>query len=218
MSYILDALKRAEAERLGSTVAHPALPSAFAVPPPRRTLPRALLFAAPLAAGAILGAVLVGGLRTGAEPVAPTPPAAAVNAGTDAVLAEAQAAPVQASILPPPADPTPVVGAAVPAPPPVKPAVKSKPATPPAEKSAAPEPAPAELGTLRDLPDHIQREIPPLVIGGYLYSSVAADRTVLIDKRLRREGDEVAPGLRIESLQPNGMVLNYRGHRYRSTY
>lgn len=209
MSYILDALKRAEAERLGSTAAHPALPTAFAAPAPRRTLPRALLFAAPLAAGAILGAVLVGGLRTGTEPAVSTPPAAVADTRTDAV---AEPAPAQASILPPPADPIPVVTA------PAPPVVKSKPATPPAEKAAEPGPAHAELGTLRDLPDHIQREIPPLVVGGYLYSSIPADRTVLIDKRLRREGDEVAPGLRIESLQPNGMVLNYRGHRYRSTY
>jgi general secretion pathway protein B len=48
-----------------------------------------------------------------------------------------------------------------------------------------------------------------------MYSPNPADRLVLIDKALRREGEEVAPGLVLEKLLPRAAVLNYRGYRYR---
>ncbi len=86
----------------------------------------------------------------------------------------------------------------------------------PPQASATPSDPP--VATLRELPDQIQREIPPLAIGGYLYSGNRADRTVLINKRLLHEGDEVVPGLTLEKLMPNGMVLSYKGYRYRTSY
>lgn len=51
-----------------------------------------------------------------------------------------------------------------------------------------------------------------------MYSKNPADRLVLIDKALRREGDEVAPGLILERLQPKGAVFTFRGYRYRVPY
>lgn len=48
-----------------------------------------------------------------------------------------------------------------------------------------------------------------------MYSENAADRLVLVDKTLRHEGEEIAPGLTLERLLPKGAVLNYRGTRYR---
>jgi general secretion pathway protein B len=35
---------------------------------------------------------------------------------------------------------------------------------------------------------------------------------------LRHEGEEVAPGLVLEKLQPKGAVMNYKGYRYRVAY
>ena len=81
-----------------------------------------------------------------------------------------------------------------------------------------PPPAAAEeekLQTLRQLPEPIQRAVPPLVFGGYMYSTNPADRLLLIDKTLRHEGEEVAPGLVLEKLLPKAAVMNYRGYRYR---
>lgn len=72
--------------------------------------------------------------------------------------------------------------------------------------------------TLQDLPDNVRGQIPAYTVGGYLYSGTAADRSVLINNRLMREGGEIAPGLRIERMMPNGMVLNYKGYRYRTSY
>lgn len=100
-------------------------------------------------------------------------------------------------------------------------AAAPKPAAPKVEPTpvAAPAPAPEEhLQTLRELPEAIQREVPNVAIGGYIYSRNPADRLLLIDKILRKEGEEVAPGLVLEKLMPKAAVMNYRGTRYRVPY
>jgi general secretion pathway protein B len=51
-----------------------------------------------------------------------------------------------------------------------------------------------------------------------MYSANAADRMLIVDKALRREGEEVAPGLVLEKLLPKTAVMNFRGIRYRVAY
>lgn len=84
--------------------------------------------------------------------------------------------------------------------------------------AAAPEPQDEFIPAARDLPEPIQRILPTVAMSGYMYSKNPADRLVLIDKALRREGDEVAPGLVLERLQPKGAVFTFRGYRYRVPY
>jgi general secretion pathway protein B len=60
--------------------------------------------------------------------------------------------------------------------------------------------------------------LPKVSLGGYIYSPNPADRLVLVDKMLRHEGEEVAPGLVLEKLLPNAAVMNYKGFRYRVAY
>jgi general secretion pathway protein B len=80
-------------------------------------------------------------------------------------------------------------------------------------------PAPEDsLPYLHQLPDAIQREVPRVSFGGYMYSANPADRLLLVDKALRHEGEEVAPGLLLEKLLPKAAVMNYRGVRYRVAY
>jgi general secretion pathway protein B len=74
------------------------------------------------------------------------------------------------------------------------------------------------LPGFRDLPENIQREIPALTVGGYIYSSVAAERSILINNRLLREGSEIGHGLVLEKMLPKEAVLNYKGYRYRVPY
>ncbi|WP_371866447.1 general secretion pathway protein GspB [Pseudoduganella dura] len=89
----------------------------------------------------------------------------------------------------------------------------------PAAVAKADEPAREEpVQALRDLPEPIRRAIPPVAMSGYMYSPNPADRLILIDKVLRREGDEVAPGLVLERLEPKGAVFAFRGYRYRMPY
>ncbi|KAB8058006.1 general secretion pathway protein GspB, partial [Janthinobacterium violaceinigrum] len=86
---------------------------------------------------------------------------------------------------------------------------------------AVPAPAPGaedNVPGMRDLPEPIQRQIPPVAIGGYIYSKNPADRLLLIDKVLRHEGEELAPGLVLEKLQPKAAIFSFKGYRYRVPY
>lgn len=234
MSYILDALKKAEAER--NAGAAPAATPPFHADQPaivpsmddesserRKAWIR---FALSAVAAVLLAFAWFKPWRAAPPTVAP-PPMAAASAPEPQVPPVAQAeppAPAHPASTPPSVD-----DAAAPveaAPKPVKP--KPRPAAKKPAKAAAPaESKPAEAGTaaseervmaLRELPPHIQSEIPALTISGYIYSENKSDRTVLINKRLLREGDQVAPDLILEKLMPTGMVLNYKGYRYRSSY
>ena len=85
--------------------------------------------------------------------------------------------------------------------------------------SPTPAPAPEEnLPYMRDLPESQRSSVPQVSFGGYMYSKNPSDRLLLIDKVLRHEGEEVAPGLVLEKLLPRAAVMNYRGTRYRVAY
>jgi general secretion pathway protein B len=106
--------------------------------------------------------------------------------------------------------------------PPVPKPAAVRPPPPAPVKASAPAPAPVpeeeKLPSLRELPEAIQRAVPPVTFGGYMYSKNPADRLLLIDKTLRHEGEEVAPGLVLEKLLPKAAVMNYKGNRYRVPY
>jgi general secretion pathway protein B len=74
--------------------------------------------------------------------------------------------------------------------------------------------AAGRLLTLATLPANLQRELPVLNIGGSMYSDVPAERMLLIDKRLLKEGEEVSPGLVLDSILPKGAILRYKGVRF----
>ena len=227
MSYILEALKKAQAER-----ARGAVPGVDAQPlptiAPRAPAAQWLWITGALAAVA-LGAVLLWPAaqtsRQTGTPAGPTPP---VAMRTEESAPRAAAPAAQTPTPAPTPAPAPAARSAPTAPvpasaaPAVSPAPPAKPArrmgeTAPAATPAA-TPAPERIALLQELPAQIQREIPPIAINGYLYASNPADRSVLINNRLRREGDQLADGLTLEKLLPSEMVLNYRGYRYRVSY
>ena len=212
MSYILEALKKAQAEReLGSA---PTIHAATIHAAPVRSAASRKPLLIGLGAGALVaGVAAFAMLRQSAPPAQPV-----------VVAVAAAPAPQQPPAVPvaPPAPP-PVIEAPKPVvKPPVVVAKAPEPAPKPerAEPVAAPEPAPVEdtAPPLSQLPEAIQREVPRIAVGGYIYSANPADRLLLIDKVLRREGEEVAPGLVLERLLPKAAVLNYRGYRYRHPY
>jgi general secretion pathway protein B len=224
MSYILEALKKAQAERqLGNapTLHAPTLQGNASASATARFSKPMLLSVVAMAAA--IGVLLVLVWRTPeptSVPVAATPaqPVASPLAATAPTTVAPAAAPTP---LPAPtADLPPSVAhmarAATPAPA-AQPALAAAPAAAlaPAKPSAAPE---EPVVNLRDLPEPIQRSIPPVTVGGYIYSKNAADRLLLVDKILRHEGEEVAPGLLLEKLQPKEAVFNFKGYRYRVPY
>lgn len=97
--------------------------------------------------------------------------------------------------------------------------VKSSPASmDPGEPSKkAPRVAPAErrLPNLHELPLSLQRELPKMSFSMLIYSSKPADRMISINGRMMHEGQEIASGLKLEEITPEGAILNFRGHRFR---
>jgi general secretion pathway protein B len=278
MSYILEALKKSQAERqLGAlpTIHAPSLHGEVAAAPGaawKKPLPLAVM-----AMAAVIVALLALVWRQPATTAAPVgaassaTPAAAGAVG--APVATAATAAATASIAPAVAEhaglaapatagaPNPGLAASAPAvavpsaaaqpvamPPPAiealetrkplktaaapasteRPESARKPAPPAAAADGAhPQPsppvavaaAPDDVATsVRELPEPIQRAIPPIAVGGYIYSKNPADRLLLIDKVLRHEGEEVAAGLVLEKLLPKAAVFNYKGYRYRVPY
>ena len=212
MSYILEALKKAQAEReLGSAPTIHAAPVHAA--PVRSAAGRK-----PLLIGLGTGA-LVAGVAAFAMLRQSTPPPVVV-AAAPAPQPRVIAAP---PLVEAPPAPKPTVAVVTPKPKP-KPKPRPERVPPPARPEpaavAAVTPAPVEDSAppLSQLPEAIQREVPRIAVGGYIYSANPADRLLLIDKVLRREGEEVAPGLTLERLLPKAAVMNYRGYRYRHPY
>ncbi|HEY0060912.1 MAG TPA: general secretion pathway protein GspB [Telluria sp.] len=237
MSYILEALKKAQTERqLGSA---PTIHD-LSIQGAPQSGGRSAGVPLPLVLG---GAALLAGLAAflwwrQSAPAAPVIGQAAAPVVVPAPVSVPAPAPVAESVPVPPPMSEPalapkealaalapaVVPAAVPKPapvthaavaPPPKPAAPPKPAV-----AAAPEPAAPEdsLPTVRELPPSVAQGLPQLAFGGYMYSKNPADRLLLIDKVLRHEGEEVAPGLILEKLLPRAAVMNHRGTRYRVPY
>ncbi len=95
-------------------------------------------------------------------------------------------------------------------------AVQSAP--PVSDKPATTASTPDKIVALTDLPPALQRELPALVIGGSMYSDNAADRMLLVDKRLLHEGDEAGPGIVLEKIMPKEAILRYRNARFRINF
>lgn len=229
MSYILEALKKSQAERqLGE------LPSIHA---PQVQLHDGAASASArrtpvwLALGGVAVAVAAALLLW--QPWQADAAAPAAAAVVPAVLAQAVPAPLPVDAPPAAVAPAPVA-AFVPPAATAAPVHHARPVAEPKQETpgqavsppvAAPAPAvpptPAaeeSVPGMRDLPEPIQRQIPAIAIGGYIYSKNPADRLLLIDKVLRHEGEELAPGLVLEKLQPKAAIFSFKGYRYRVPY
>jgi len=66
-----------------------------------------------------------------------------------------------------------------------------------------------------ELPASIQQEIPKMSISGLVYSDDPGGRLVGINDRLIREGEYLAPGLRLEQITTNGVIFSYKKYRFR---
>ena len=237
MSYILDALRRAEAERQRGAV--PGLqdqpqplsaPAAAPAADPSRAGLRALAAIGLLAAG---GAAAWWWLK---------PPAAAPMAP---VVAAAPAQPV-VQVAPPsppaPVAPAPVVPAAVSSAPAVAaapatvtptlvlPPIPAQPAEPAAEPPKKPASRPAAAAPVapvapapdavrrQDLPENVRQQLPALTVAGATYSENPRYRMVIINGQVVQEGDTAAPGVVLETIRQKEVVLRAQGYRFTEKY
>lgn len=272
MSYILEALKKADAAREREREAVPGLHSRHDHALPDDTEDRSEPAAAqsartPWLVGGIAGGVVIAGAlfwllgrsgvdapnagpsrpmplqgQVGEAPPMPAPPA---QPARDPVLAQpvnpAQTPPIQAqaplptpvrSVAPPEpvAQVSPAPGQRTRAATGIQPAPAPTPAsaaTPITRNQAAVDPLrvdPAlrepgpKVVSIQELPDDIRRELPQLSVGGAMHSDVAANRMLVLNGGVFREGDQPAPGVVLEEIRLKSAVLRYKGHRYSISY
>jgi len=248
MSYILDALRRADAERERGAV-----PNIHAQPlqgpsndneSPRTTPPwlwitLVLLAIAVLALGWKLFAGDAPREQLAAAPVAAPPaprpaattaPAATPNTPPPGVTSATPPSPVPLQpVQPLPVrPPTPASRAATaPAKAASKPAARSE-ATSAAAAStviapaitapSAPASAAERIYAVSELPEDVRRSLPALPIGGAMYSKNAADRMLIVGGQVLREGDTIAPDLKLEQIRLKSAVFRFKAYRYEVSY
>ncbi len=219
MSYILDALRRADAERDRGAVPdlnaqHLLLTAIDDAQPARAQRPWGWL-----AAGGAIVLVGLGLWKYSADApavvVASVPPQPAPMSTTmPTQMPTPMPMPMPslpgAAAVAPPATSTPAAPAVKP---PTSAAVKA-PAIAAAKPLPSPPPAPAKLPTLAELPDSVRRELPALNVGGSVYSEQAAARMVIVNGQVFREGDLLAPGLLLERIAPKSAIFAIRGQRF----
>lgn len=229
MSYILDALRKADAERERDPARGIHAQPAAGVPV--QAAPRAPRWA--WAAGLVLLALVAGyGLWQRGEPPPPAAPPMPVTGFVKQAPPPPAVVPV-ATVVVPPAPPAPVPAkpavAAVTtlkAPPAVPAAAPVSAAAPPAAPVAAvapvapvaAAPAPARIWAVAELPADVQRELPKLAISGGVHSDNAAQRLLIVGGQVMTEGAELAPGVVLDQIRPRTAVLRFKGFRYSVPY
>lgn len=208
MSTILDALRRAEVERLRRAPAQP-LPAADGVADPcwlaagessaaatsvsRQR--RAWLWVAAMAL--LLAASTSWLLQDAPKPPQALVPVGEVRPSASAVQAPTAAAPAMTLRLPMAPVSAPVVGARASAP---RPAASS----PPVDKAALP---------WTQLPPAARERVAALTVSGAVHSPERQQRFVLVGGEIVREGAQIAPGIVLERIEPRALLLRVDGRR-----
>lgn len=206
MSYILDALKRANTERERASV-----PGLHTQPVPTAAPPAALGVrhwrGLILAAGLTLSA-LAAGLWLGRTPADDAPRTAGVPATVVAVAPVPTLTPLPVAA---PTPPPPVLASQAP-PPPAKPPVVGRPkAVKPSPASATAPPVPL----LSELPADLRRQLPRLTITGAIYSKNPGQRLLLVNNQVLKQGGLAAPELNLEAIGERSSVFSFRGTQFR---
>lgn len=199
MSYILDALRRADAERERGAV-----PGIHSQPMPAES--RQMKAPAPARPWLWIGLGLGVGLTAALAAFVATREAPAGSGGLSVAVAPAAVAASDAA----------TAVAAVPE----RPQAVAPPAPIPLPKSAMATPAAGHAAPIAriyardELPEAVRGQLPPLVIGGAMYSSNPANRSLIIDGRVVREGEQIAPDLSLERIKLKAAVLKFRGYLF----
>lgn len=206
MSFILDALKKSEAER--QRQAGPALLEMRVVRPRNRWPAWALVLggALILANFGLLAWLL---LREPAPaPVAsvPAPPAAPAAAPTAPPLASAPATAL------PVAPPQPLAGAPLESTD-AAPAVGNNDGNPADLEPAAP-PVTARRGAGLQTYAELSGTLPPLRLDLHVYAAQPVNRYAFINMRKVTEGSTTAEGMRVVEITPEGVVLDFRNSEF----
>jgi general secretion pathway protein B len=69
-----------------------------------------------------------------------------------------------------------------------------------------------------ELPESTRRALPPLKLGGSMYSEQPAARMLIVNSVVYHEGDTLAPGLKLESIGLRKARLSYQGQSFTLDY
>lgn len=199
MSYILDALRKAERERhLGQP------PSLTAPPLAAETRRRRLGPWLGVGLGLGLNAALLAFFLTRTQPVAP--PVTATTPSTAPAPATSRKEPADKPIpeLSPPTIPRPSRG---------RREEPSRPSLTPGSVSLAPTPEP--VPSLETLSAGARRGIPALNLDIHVHSADPDKRFVVINGRRYREGEQLGEGPVLETVTRDGAILRQGGQRFR---
>lgn len=204
MSYILEALQKAERERALGRVPDLSAAHAPAAAPPHRPWPWLL------GLGLLANAAVVAALWLWPQPQPPAAPALARPPDT----AAPSSLPPRPPVSPPVPAPAPV---AAPAPRTAGPAPDRPPSAAPLPPAPAPAAAPpsappadARPPRLALLPESLRGALPPLNVDAHVYAEDPAKRFVLINLRRYREGERLEEGPLLQAITREGVVLSFR--------
>ena len=211
MSYILDALRKSDEQRRRGATPTLLTPQAATVTPGRSGI---LSYGLPAAVVLVGAGIAIGSLRpwqTGQPvPAQKSPPAVQSVPALAAAALEPQVPEVAKIERKNRSRKAPREAVAV-----VREEAK-KPETDKADGARPGDPAQEQkVVAFAELPVFIQEEMPKLSISVHAYSPVPRDRLVGINDRVLREGENVAPGLLLEQITLDGMIMSYRGYRFR---
>ncbi len=219
MSYILEALKKADQERSRGGV--PDISAAHADVMPARDGRRPGLW---LIAGLLLVNLLALYLyQRSSEPDSHPQPLPAVESPPMATAPES----VTPAVMPPAKvepEPAPYAETRIVLPPPTpasSPAPSSEPVSPSAPQVTTAAMEPIEEDQVLSVPTWqrssaaIQQLAAGLSLDVHVYADQPAQRFVLINMSKYREGDELREGALLERITAQGVVLSYRGERFR---
>ena len=180
-----------------------AVDSPLTAPPLARLQPPAAVFQPPAVAqdrpAVALLAPPLPAPAVGSLPSMPLTSATSATAATSATSATAATAATAAISASPSAQPVPTLA----------PAVSAAPAVAKAAAASAPEP----LLAWAAMPEASRAGLPRLAWSGVVYAEQPAQRLVVVNGQVLREGDEIAPGLQLEQIRPRSAVLRWRGQR-----
>jgi hypothetical protein len=212
MSYILEALKKAEKERGRAPKTQALPPFVTDVQKKRKTPSWIFLLLAAAGIGTALLAVWSppwksqGPSSSAQGDVRPQPapeemPAATHRQGRE----DSMGAPTETAAHEPATEPHPLGIPAVPSsldrnPAPLRPLEERSP--------------PRKAQPLHELPPSVQGSIPEITISAHYYDSDPASRVATVNGRVMHEGQIVSPGLTIERITPSGVVFGYQGYLF----
>lgn len=204
MSYILDALRKADAQRARDPAhgihaqAVPALAHGASRGPRREHW-----IGGGVAALILLAAVWV---WFGPGPVTPA-------ARAPAPVLRVEPAPAAPTVALPPA-----TAVLPPAPPPAVVAIAPRATAVPAAPVPAAPPAADRTYSLAELPADVRQALPKFSVSGGVYSENVAQRMLVVDGQVFNEGSEIAPGVVLEQIRTKLALLKFRGLRIAQPY